>query len=209
VFRPLPTRDGQHAFAGSYLHVAPGEGTEFLETEAGVEQEHHNSDVPDTAAALHRPAQRVLLTAIEPPRPPLLPWERFRQGRQGPCGQEARHGCPGQETFERGELAIHAAGLQPPLVHQEALIVPEIGRGNVCRGQLVAIRIPEPAGEGRQVTTVVLDRQGTALRAGEMVGEVFNSGASHSAPFRWLCVIRRVFRGILTGGGQDYTASRG
>jgi hypothetical protein len=77
------------------------------------------------------------------------------------------------------------------------------------RGQLVPSRVPEPAGEGRQVAAVVLDRQGTALRTGEMVGEIFKSGASHSAPFRWRSVIRRVFRGIWRGCKQNYTASRG
>jgi hypothetical protein len=69
------------------------------------------------------------------------------------------------------------------MVYQEALIVPEIGGGDACRGQLVPIRLPKPAGEGRQVTAVVLDRQGTALRTGEMVGKVLNIGASHSTPF--------------------------
>src|SRR5919106_253777 len=73
------------------------------------------------------------------------------------AGQEAGSGSPGQETFERGELAIHAAGLEPPMVHQEALVVPEIGRGDVCGGQLVPSRVPEPDGEGRQVTAVVLE----------------------------------------------------
>jgi hypothetical protein len=76
---------------------------------------------------------------------------------------------------------------------EEALVVPEIGRGDVGRGQLVPSRVPEPAGEGRQVAGVVLDRQGTALRTGEVVDEVLNHVASHSAPFRWHDVIRRVF----------------
>jgi hypothetical protein len=95
------------------------------------------------------------------------------------------------------------------MVHQKALVVPEIGGGDVCWGQLVPVRVPEPAGEGRQVAAVVLDRERTALRAGEVMDEVLNSGASHSAAFRWRSVIRRVFRGILTGCGEDYTVSPG
>ena len=55
----------------------------------------------------------------------------------------------GQETFECDELAIHAAGLEPPLVHQEALVVPEISGGDVCRSQLIPSCVPEPEGKGR------------------------------------------------------------
>jgi hypothetical protein len=129
------------------------------------------------AAALYRSTQRLSLAANEPPWAASFLEDGFRQDGRLPRGQEARRRGPGQETFEGGELAIHAAGLQPPLVHQEALIVPEIGRGDVCRGQLVTIRVPEPAGEGRQVTAVVLDCEGTVLRTGEVVGEVLSDGA--------------------------------
>jgi hypothetical protein len=127
-----------------------------LEAEPGVQQERHDGDVPALTAAFHGPAQGVLLTPIEPAWPSPFPEDEFRQGGERPRRQEARRRGPGQKAFEGGELAIHAAGLEPPMVHQEALVVPEIGRGDEGRGQLFPRRVPEPAGEGRQVAALFL-----------------------------------------------------
>src|SRR5262245_21540120 len=112
--------------------------------------------------------------------------------------QEARPGRPGEETFERSELTIYAPRLKPPPVHEEALVVPEIGQGDVSRGQLVPSRVAEPAGEGRQVAAVVLDRQGTALRAGQDAGiglkkltrslHYLNLGITLSVRSRMVCI---------------------
>jgi hypothetical protein len=138
---------------------------------------------------------------------PPLPHEDWSAATRMRIVAQDHEGASGVR-IER-ELAIHAAGLEPPMVHQAALVVPEIGGGDVCRGQLVTVRVSEPDGEGRLVTAVVLDRQGTALHTGEVVDEVLNSGESHSTPFRWCSVIRRVFRGSFKVCGEDYTASQG
>jgi hypothetical protein len=114
----------------------------------------------------------MLLAAIEPARPQPFLENGFWQGGELSCGQEAHHCSPGEKTFEHGKLAIHAAWLQSSIVHQEALVVPEISRGDVRRGQLVLIRFPEPGGEGCQVAPVVLDRERTALGPCEIASEL-------------------------------------
>jgi hypothetical protein len=148
VFPILAPGDGQQAFPGGHLHIAPGEHAEFLEVKAGVQQERHEGDVPELAAALHRATQGMLLVSIEPPRPPPFLEDRVRQDGRRPGGQEARRRGPGQEAFERGELAIHAGWLQPPMIHQEALVRAEIGGGDVRGGQLIISRLPEPGRSG-------------------------------------------------------------
>src|SRR3954470_23290104 len=137
VLSPLALADRQQALAFREGDILPGQITEFLDPQPGVEQEPDNGQVACLSRAFDGAEQGVLFAAAEPARPRPLLGDGPRAAPRAPlggnweAGSDARRGCPGQEALQGGELAVDAAGLELPLLDQPALELPQVGRGDL------------------------------------------------------------------------------
>src|SRR5206468_12934630 len=139
-----------------------------------------DGQIPWPAGTFDGTQQGVLLATVEPARPrPLLgngPWAapRAALSRNRKAGSDACRSRPGQEALQGGKLAVDAAGLELPLLDQPSLELPQVGRRDLGRCHRLPVHLIEPAGEGGEITTVVLDRQRAALGLGQETGEALD-----------------------------------
>src|SRR4051794_5946692 len=67
VLLPLAVADRQQSLAFGDGDVLPGQGTQLLDPQPGVEQELDDGQIPRPARAFDSPQQGILLAAVQPP----------------------------------------------------------------------------------------------------------------------------------------------
>jgi hypothetical protein len=171
----LVTGHCERAFSLADGHIVPQEGAEFLDAQARMEQQLHNSQVADAVGLLHDAHKFVLLKPREPPGPrPVLPhgsWE----SPGTPVGDEPRICSPLEEAFQGREVTINAGGLEAPFGYEPAFIVPQVCGGDLRRIKQLVICLLELRDKGLQIPTVVTNSPAAVFCLGQKVERVFQS----------------------------------